>query len=394
MHTARERVRVGQRLISKAALVRLAALLHHEAAPRMPRFFNFFDRWLLLALAYFVEQRVQAVVLETGIGGRHDGTRHVPLVPRACIVSSISFDHIRVLCNIPDTQTTVSYDDQTLREIARNKAGIIRQRVPVFTSALQRPAALDVLREEATQLEAPLVIVEPDAPSSSQRSLQNDFTQGENSALVRQCVALLLAQPPLQGRVELSRALSGIEHTYWPCRYERLTLHNGLQVVIDGAHNQDSVDKLFAALTADYARRPLWSMFGCTGEHRKEMLASVYLHSHRVALVDGFHALAVKEQELQELIRSIDLEHQADAEAKLLAVTPAFGAGIVRVSAIVLEVIAQLEKQAASASAGDSLSPVLVVCGSLYLAAAARLVLHQSHQHTFALDDWVHQHDL
>jgi folylpolyglutamate synthase len=94
----------------------------------------------------FLEQQVDVVILEVGLGGRLDATNCVR-GPVVCGVSSLGFDHMELL-------------GHTLPEIAREKAGIFKPGVPAF-SVPQREDAAEALRQKAEQAGTPLAVVRP-----------------------------------------------------------------------------------------------------------------------------------------------------------------------------------------------------------------------------------------
>lgn len=101
---------------------------------------TYFDITTAMALLHFVERQVDAAVLEVGLGGRLDSTN--VCLPVASVITSISFDHMKQLGN-------------TLAEISREKAGIIKPGVPVICGVLQpEPQAViaDVAREHGCRL--------------------------------------------------------------------------------------------------------------------------------------------------------------------------------------------------------------------------------------------------
>jgi dihydrofolate synthase / folylpolyglutamate synthase len=101
---------------------------------------TYFDITTAVALVHFVEQQVDAAVLEVGLGGRLDSTN--VCLPAVCVITSISFDHTRQLGN-------------TLAAIAREKAGIIKPGVPVVCGVVEpEPQAViaAVAREHGCRL--------------------------------------------------------------------------------------------------------------------------------------------------------------------------------------------------------------------------------------------------
>jgi len=90
---------------------------------------TYFDVLTACAFRYFSENHVDIAVIETGLGGRLDSTNVV--TPCCSVITGISLDHMDILGN-------------TLEAIAREKAGIIKYKVPVVT-ANQYPMVLDII---------------------------------------------------------------------------------------------------------------------------------------------------------------------------------------------------------------------------------------------------------
>lgn len=84
--------------------------------------------------------------MEVGLGGKYDAT-NVVQKPIVCGITSLGYDHMEILGN-------------TLGEIAGEKAGILKHRIPAFT-VTQPDEAMDVLKEKASQLNVPLQVTSP-----------------------------------------------------------------------------------------------------------------------------------------------------------------------------------------------------------------------------------------
>ncbi|OAY85380.1 Folylpolyglutamate synthase [Ananas comosus] len=109
----------------------------------MPTYFRFLA---LLALKIFSAEQVDVAVLEVGLGGKFDAT-NVVQAPIVCGISSLGYDHMEILGN-------------TLREIAGEKAGIFKKRVPAYTVP-QPEEAMSVLKDRASHLDVSLKVVSP-----------------------------------------------------------------------------------------------------------------------------------------------------------------------------------------------------------------------------------------
>lgn len=104
---------------------------------------SFFEATVGMSLAYFADAGVDIAVVEVGLGGRWDATNVV--LPEVSVITLIGWDHVEIL-------------GPTLRDIAGEKAGIIKKGRPVVVSPAQPPEALAVFREVAPVRQAPLYL--------------------------------------------------------------------------------------------------------------------------------------------------------------------------------------------------------------------------------------------
>lgn len=143
-----ERVSIDGREISHEHFVEMMNDLypHLEEQRQAGCPLTFFDINTILALSYFARQRVDFAVIEVGVGGRLDSTNVVS--PAVTVITNVDFDHTHLL-------------GETLVQIAREKAGIIKRRVPVV-SGVADPGAARVVAETAEAHQAPLHVYHRD----------------------------------------------------------------------------------------------------------------------------------------------------------------------------------------------------------------------------------------
>ncbi len=103
---------------------------------------SFFEVTVGMSLAWFCEAQVDIAVVEVGLGGRWDATNIIES-PLVSVLTPIDWDHVEIL-------------GPTLRDIAREKAGIIKPGRPVVVAPAQPPEAMEVFSETAARLQAPL----------------------------------------------------------------------------------------------------------------------------------------------------------------------------------------------------------------------------------------------
>ena len=206
--TFRERIRVNGEMISQDAVadgLRALRDLIRDWDPHP----TFFEITTALALKHFADAKVDMVALETGLGGRLDATNAIQ--SNVSVITPIDFDHEKWL-------------GKTISEIAADKAGIIKPRVPVV-SAAQRNEAENVIRARAAECEASLEFVN-DAYQKHPVGLSGEH-QKQNAALA--IAALRVANIDINDS-SIARGLAPVD---WPARFQ----HWNDRIVIDGAHN-------------------------------------------------------------------------------------------------------------------------------------------------------------
>ncbi len=348
LHTCRERIRVDGHLIGREECAALMerALPHFEAMPGL----TVFDRITILAFLYFAQAKVEWAVVEVGIGGRLDSTN--VLLPAVCGITRIGKDHMHVL-------------GDSLEEIAEEKAGIIKTGTPVF-SAPQKQKARDVLQRVAEAKAAPL--------TEAQRYQRAALPLVGRHQQINAGIAFEMAR-------ELHRlglipwddqcVDSGLAHTWWPCRIEWLPQpeSGGIPLVVDCAHNSDSLDVLLSTLLAIHPRRPFSFIFGINRD--KDMapiLTRILAASKRIVLVQSRHPKAMSVPELREVVAAMPI----DPDQMVIS-----GASM----KVAIETATRI-----TPSGG-----YLIGTGSVFVAAELREVWNQLHPGLFPPDDWIHE---
>ena len=285
-----ERIRLNGELISDDDFARLHGDVDRTAERlvrdrELPWHPSFFEMMTAIAFAHFASERVDIAVLEVGMGGRLDATNVVE--PLVSVIADISLDHQKFLGN-------------TVAEIAREKAGIIRPHGVVVILPQQR-AANDVIGNAILDLDATAVSAVPYVPPVSPGSAQYSVPSRESgvpspergslsSTFYRYPLQVMgkeiVVESPLVGRHQLRNialAISaaeelgkkglpgitpdsielGIRQTHWPGRFQVVPAGSGWpEVVLDVAHNPAGAWALRSALSERYGDRPLVFVFG------------------------------------------------------------------------------------------------------------------------------------
>jgi dihydrofolate synthase / folylpolyglutamate synthase len=206
--TFRERIRVNGEMISEHGVATGLTLVRDLIADWDPHP-TFFEVTTALAMKYFIDAKLDVVILETGLGGRLDATNAIQ--SNVSVITPIDFDHEKWLGN-------------TLPEIATEKAGIIKPRIPVVSSP-QQAEAEKVICARAIECEAPLQFVN-EVYDRSAVALPGHY-QKLNAAVA---IAAIHAAKIGIDEKAIVRGLANIE---CPARFQKW---DG-KVIIDGAHN-------------------------------------------------------------------------------------------------------------------------------------------------------------
>jgi dihydrofolate synthase / folylpolyglutamate synthase len=276
---------------------------------------SFFEMMTAIAFAHFAREKVDIAVLEVGMGGRLDATNVVE--PLVSVITDISLDHQKFLGN-------------TVTEIAREKAGIIRPHGVVVTLP-QQPEANDVIGNAILDVEAigvsAVQYVPPVSPASTQYLVPS--SQNQPTTLYRYPLQVLgteiLVETALVGRHQLRNvALAiaaaeeigkkglagispdsiarGIRETRWPGRFQIIPAAGGWpEVVLDVAHNPAGAWALRSALSERYDDRPLIFVFGAMRDKAiSEMTEILFPMAQRVIATRPGNPRSASPEEIQQ----------------------------------------------------------------------------------------------
>ncbi|RIH84387.1 bifunctional folylpolyglutamate synthase/dihydrofolate synthase [Calidithermus roseus] len=332
----RERIQVNGALIPPEAFARQVERLKPvvEELAQDERYGQTTEFELITAAAFghFAEEGVEVAVLEVGLGGRLDATNVIP-PPLVAVVTSIGLDHQEVL-------------GHSLRQIALEKAGILKPGVPVVTGVTQ-PEALEAIEEVARQQGCPLYKVEPAAErradgyayyASDARglsiwlpevpliglrlALQGHF-QHANAAVAAAALNLLRKQGLAIPEEALRR---GLEQARLPGRFQVLRIeHPPRTLVLDVAHNQDGARVLAEALQHAFPGQKGLFVVGMKANHDpaeflpplKEHVERLWVSQPRTSprpveeLLEVAHRLSLRVQAMPSIPEALEqaLEH-------------------------------------------------------------------------------------
>jgi dihydrofolate synthase/folylpolyglutamate synthase len=302
-----ERIQVDGQPIAHKELATLVEEIK-PAVARVPHLTTF-ELTTALGFLYFARRGVDAAVIEVGLGGRLDATNII--TPRVSVITSLSYDHTAVL-------------GETLTLIAGEKAGIIKPGIPVVSSP-QQEEALRVLEKVAAERGCALTLIGRDIIFN----ISHQSLDGQTFNLQPATFNLHI---PLLGTYQVENAATaytalkasgldvsdeaiaqGFAQVRWPGRFEIAQRENPT-VIFDSAHNQDSFEKLAAALETYFPGRKVILIFGVSEDkHMVAMLTAIKPLLARVIATRADHPRALETEKIVEAARQLGVESEAAA---------------------------------------------------------------------------------
>ena len=263
-----ERIMVNSEMITKTAMLGLLNRIYKAvetvsktSAP------TFFEIMTALAFMHFVDSKADVAVIETGLGGRLDSTNVIK--PKVVGITNLSFDHQKQL-------------GSTIEEIAKEKAGIFKQGVPIVT-VQQDPNAMRVLRAQAAAVKAPISVTGVDIDFSHRFETSSEHGPHNRVCLTTptskfehfrvpllgihqavNCGLALAMLDKLKGcgfEIDNDKTVSGLAKVKLSGRMEMIC--EDPRILIDGAHNAASIRALMHAIGQSIPYDSMIVIFGC-----------------------------------------------------------------------------------------------------------------------------------
>lgn len=253
-----DRIRINNQFISDDDLLHYGNQFHDLIEENE---LSMFEIDTLIAIYYFIENKVDIALFEVGLGGRLDATNIV--YPLVSLITSIGYDHMDIL-------------GHTLEEISFEKAGIIKPNIPLIT-AEDKENCLFVFKSvceerhsELSRIHQPTKVQVNQSITFTYRGLDITlntlaFYQIKNSSLAIEC-ALYLRECGYLIRDE--SIVNGLKNTQWKGRFE--TISTKPYVIIDGAHNMHGIDALVES--TKLCKKPLVIVFSALKDKETEKM--------------------------------------------------------------------------------------------------------------------------
>ncbi|MFI3290428.1 MAG: folylpolyglutamate synthase/dihydrofolate synthase family protein [Opitutales bacterium] len=290
-----ERIRVNFEILAKDRICEYVELLKglaEEISKESPELApSFFEYITLLAMQHFKEERVDVAIFEVGLGGRLDATNIIK--PNLCIISTIDFDHTEYLGN-------------TIEEIAREKAGIIKENVPVLCGNIPE-RAMQVIEGIAKEKNATIYKLSDfykDKNEYPNTSLFGAF-QRENAALALSAVKLFAKETKLDVNLELAK--SALMEVEWACRWQEMDLGQGRKLIIDSSHNTQGARVLEENLST-LSQEPVIAVSVLGEERANALLKVIGKYAKKIILLRAEQDRALSTSRLRELLGNVKAE--------------------------------------------------------------------------------------
>ena len=244
---------------------------------------TYFEILFAVGMVIFDRSGIDILIMETGLGGRLDATNTVAH-PGACVITSISLDH-------------TEYLGDTVELIAAEKAGIIKEGVPVIFDA-RDPRSAQVIRKKADEMHAPAIpFYEAMAQVVSRNDNGIDFVlnnryydykavhvpfladyQVANSSLAMMAARVIDPDRRISDRT----IVRAVADTRWAGRMECVLPG----VVLDGAHNEDGIRQFLKTVRETEKRHSVSLLFAAVAEKNyHEMIHELATQAHFSSIV-------------------------------------------------------------------------------------------------------------
>ncbi len=305
----RERIKINGKQIPKTDVVKFVEDYKNTFDSIEPSFFE----WTVgLAFHYFAAQEVDIAIIEVGLGGRLDSTNVIK--PECCLITNIGFDHINLLGN-------------TLQLIAAEKAGIIKEKIPVIISQTQIEV-LSVFNTKAQSLKAPISFADKQYKVIS-NSIQDNLLcielhekvknktqlykldisglyQIKNLQGVLSCLEILKKKGFIIEDDAILKALQNVKKlTGLMGRWQ--TLSENPLIIADTGHNEDGIKEVLKNLER-YTYKKLHIVFGVVNDKDVTSILNLLPKTATYYFCKANIPRALPEKELFDLAKQHDLK--------------------------------------------------------------------------------------
>ena len=220
----RERIRIDGQPVAEALFARHVLDLNKRISAR-GEFVSYFRFIWMVALEIFAEEKIDAGIIEVGIGGRYDATNVIP-APICCGITSLALEHVNIL-------------GSSLKNIAWHKAGIMKPNIQAFSVA-QQAEAEDVLLDEAKIIGNPLCLLNDSVSPDWKLGIDGEH-QRMNAALAVS-LSKYFAKEARNLNLDDETIKRSLLETTWAGRQQFLpSIVEDVHLFLDGSHTYESI---------------------------------------------------------------------------------------------------------------------------------------------------------
>ncbi len=276
----RERIIVNGDKIDQRSVVEFFNTV--RALPFSP---SFFEVTLAMALRFFVQEKCEFVVLETGLGGRLDATNVV--TPILSIITNIGLDHVNLL-------------GDTFEKIAYEKAGIIKLKIPVIIGEFNNQT-LPVFEKVALEKDASLFFITDNLVYKSHFTIKN-YKQ-KNEKIILKAIEVLNQLGVKISNESVERGFTNVHrNTSYMGRFQ-ITSKKPLEI-IDVAHNEDGIIDLIQSVDQlDFKR--LLVLYGSSSDKDYAKIISLFPQDAMIYFAEFTSSRSLKIENVEEEISAI-----------------------------------------------------------------------------------------
>lgn len=245
-----ERFKINGKNISETEFAEIIQLIKFFEVPATQ-----FEVLTAVAFAYFAKENVDIAVIEVGLGGTFDSTNII--TPKISVITNVALEHENILGD--------------LKNIALNKAGIIKKNIPCVTGAEGEP--LEIIREVAEKNSAPLFVV--NQPAEVEINLRGEY-QKFNAAIAIQTARVL--------GIADEKIFPALKKVSWKGRFEIFETDFG-KIIVDGAHNPHGAKALRQSLDKNFPEQKRGFIFGALADKNIDAIIEILFRKNDFVIV-------------------------------------------------------------------------------------------------------------
>ena len=268
---------------------------------------TFFETTTAMAFDYFNNKSVDIAIIETGLGGRLDSTNVI--CPTICGISSVSLDHMDIL-------------GDTIEKIATEKAGIIKDNIPIVTFD-QNEFVIDIIKKTAAQKNATLTVIKNSDLDLLSINNQGTSFKYKNYMInlplrgkhqILNCVLAINIAERIINNIDPDKVNKAILNTSWLGRIEKLTKSD---IYFDVAHNYDGIKAMINTIKSNHPQKKLFGLFCIKGDKNMNSISDLIRESfHQIIICQDKNKYLLSVNRLSKILDKKSINHSPVSSVK------------------------------------------------------------------------------